>query len=253
MRRAEWFPTRPRVLSLQAPTRPKAGLVVRQPGVYTPAMITMSNTGGVAMTNCFLIADETTRQAVLFDAPDHTAGPLLEEAAAHGLDVTGLWLTHGHFDHFADHAVVRQQFPAVKILLHALDEPKAQHPEVQTRLFQLPLVIPPLKADAHVTDRQKLKIGSLEVVVIHTPGHSPGHVAYYFPKEKLLVGGDLIIGGSIGRTDLPDSNHQEMEASIRKVMALPAETRLLGGHGDATTLAEERRSNPFVREILALS
>jgi hydroxyacylglutathione hydrolase len=112
-------------------------------------------------------------------------------------------------------------------------------------------VIPPLKVDAHATDGQRLNIGSLEVVVIHTPGHAPGHVVYHFPKEKVLVGGDLIIGGSIGRTDLPDSDHEEMEASIRKVMSLPAATRLLGGHGDASTLEEERQTNPFVQEILA--
>ena len=215
------------------------------------SMIILTNTDGIAMTNCYLIADETARQAVLFDAPDHTTGPLLEEAAARGWDLIGLWLTHGHFDHFADHAVVRQRFPAIKILLHALDEPKALHPDMQTRLFQLPFVIPPLKADAPVADNQKLKIGSLEVVVLHTPGHSPGHVAYHFPGEQVLIGGDLIIGGSIGRTDLPDSNHRQMEASIRRVMDLPAATRLLGGHGPATTLAEERRTNSYVQEILA--
>jgi len=226
-------------------------LAVREPGTYTPGMIVLTNTGGVAMTNCYLVADEIARQAVLFDAPDHTVGPLLKEAATRGWDVIGLWLTHGHFDHFADHASFRQKFPAAKILLHALDQPKAQHPEVQTRLFQLPFVIPPLKADADVTDNQKLKIGSLEVVVLHTPGHAPGHVVYHFPKEKLLVGGDLIIGGSIGRTDLPDSDHRQMEASIRRVMSLPAATRLLGGHGDASTLEDERQSNPFVQEILA--
>src|SRR5574340_997357 len=209
-------------------------------------MIILSNTGGVAMTNCFLIADETTKQAVLFDAPDHTTAPLLQDATARGWELTGLWLTHGHFDHFADHALVRQRFPAAQTLIHALDEPKAQHPEVQTRLFQIPLTIPPLKADAHVADNQKLKLGSREVVVLHTPGHSPGHVAYYFPSEHLLVGGDLIIGGSIGRTDLPDSDPDQMVASIRRVMGLPPETRLLGGHGDATTLGEERRTNPFV-------
>ena len=228
-------------------------LAVHERGGYTPGMIILTNTGGVAMTNCFLIADETARQAVLFDAPDHTTGPLLKEAASRGWDLIGLWLTHGHFDHLADHAVVKQKFPAARILLHALDEPKAEHPEVQTRLFQLSFDIPPLKADAQVVDNQKLKIGSLEVVVLHTPGHSPGHVVYHFPGEKVLVGGDLIIGGSIGRTDLPDSDHRQMEASIRRVMALPAATRLLGGHGDATTLAEERQTNPFVQEILASS
>jgi len=213
-------------------------------------MIVLTNTGGVAMTNCFLIADEAAGTAVLFDAPDHTTEPLLKQAATRGWDVIGLWLTHGHFDHFADHAVVRQTVPAARILIHALDEPKAQHPDVQTRLFDLPFVIPPLKADGGVTDGQKLSLGSLQVVVIHTPGHSPGHVAYYFPGEGVLVGGDLIIGGSIGRTDLPDSDHRQMEASVRKVMALPPATRLLGGHGRATTLQEERRTNPFVQEIL---
>jgi glyoxylase-like metal-dependent hydrolase (beta-lactamase superfamily II) len=213
-------------------------------------MILLTNSGGVAMTNCFLIADETTRQAVLFDAPDHTVGPLLKQAAEKGLDVIGLWLTHGHFDHFADHAVVRQKFPGARILLHPLDELKAQHPDVQTRMFQIPLVIPPLKADAQVSDNQKLKIGALEVVVMHTPGHSPGHVVYYLPKEQVLVGGDLIIGGSIGRTDLPDSDPEQMVASVRRVMSLPAVTRLLGGHGHPTTLEEERQDNPLVREIL---
>jgi glyoxylase-like metal-dependent hydrolase (beta-lactamase superfamily II) len=75
-------------------------------------------------------------------------------------------------------------------------------------------------------------------------------VAYHFPKEQMLIGGDLIIGGSVGRTDLPDSNHRQLEASIRRVMQLPAATRLLGGHGPPTTLGEERQRNPFVQEAL---
>ena len=202
------------------------------------------------MTNCFLIADETAKQAVLFDAPDHTTGPLLDEVTKRGWNLIGLWLTHGHFDHFADHAVVKQRFPAAKVLLHASEEAKAQHPDLQTRMFGLPFSIPPVKADGHVTDNQKLKIGSIEVTVIHTPGHAPGHVVYYLPKEQVLVGGDLIIGGSVGRTDLPDSNHRQLEASIRRVMELPGATKLLGGHGPATTLAEERQRNPYVQEAL---
>src|SRR2546430_2618417 len=119
----------------------------------------LMNTGGIAVTNCFVIADETAKQAVLFDAPDHTTEPLLE--------------------------------------------------------------------------------------VIHTPGHSPGHVMFHLASEKILIGGDLIIGGSIGRTDLPDSDHAALEDSIRKIMKLPAETRLLPGHGDISTLEAERESNTF--------
>jgi hydroxyacylglutathione hydrolase len=213
-------------------------------------MIVLTNTGGVAMTNCFLIADDTAKQAVLFDAPDHTTGPLLDEAARRGWDLIGLWLTHGHFDHFADHAVVKKRFPGARVLIHALDEAKALHPDLQTRMFGLPFSIPPVKADGHVTDHQQLKVGAIEVTVIHTPGHSPGHVGYYLPKDPVLVGGDLIIGGSVGRTDLPDSNHRQLEASIRRVMELPAATRLLGGHGPTTTLGEERQRNAFVQEAL---
>lgn len=213
-------------------------------------MIVLTNTGGVAMTNCYLVADEQSKQAVLFDAPDHSVSPLLDEAVKRGWDVIGLWLTHGHFDHFADHMAVRQRFPNAKILIHALEEDKTHNPDIQTRLFSLPLIIPPLTIDTFVTDGQKLKIGSIEVEVIHTPGHSPGHVVYYFPKEKMLIGGDMIIGGSIGRTDLPDSDHRDMIASLLKIMRLPGETRLLGGHGAETTLKEESHSNYFLRDVL---
>ncbi len=211
----------------------------------------MMNAGGIAMTNCFVIADEKAKQAVMFDAPDHTTAPLLAQISERGWDLTGLWLTHGHFDHFADHAVVKQTFPRAQVLIHALDEAKARHPEAQTRMFGVPLVIPPLRADGYVTDNQQLNIGSLVVRVMHTPGHAPGHVAYYLPDEHVVVGGDLIIGGSVGRTDLPDSDHQALEASIRNVMQLPSQTRLLGGHGPITTLQEERENNPFVQEALA--
>jgi len=213
-------------------------------------MIVLTNSGGVAMTNCFLVADEVAKQAVLFDAPDHTTGPLLDELARRGWQLVGLWLTHGHFDHFADHAVVKQRFPGAQVLIHALDEAKALHPDLQTRMFGLPFSVPPVRADGYVKDNQELKVGALEVTVIHTPGHSPGHVAYHFPTEEMLVGGDLIIGGSVGRTDLPDSNHPQLEASIRRVMGLPPATRLLGGHGPTTSLAEERQRNLFVREAL---
>ena len=97
-------------------------------------MIVLMNTGGVAMTNCFLIADEGARQAVLFDAPDHTTQPLLDEVE-NVADLLGLWLTHGHFDHFADHAVVKGRFPQAKVLLHALEEAKVRHPDMQTQMF----------------------------------------------------------------------------------------------------------------------
>jgi glyoxylase-like metal-dependent hydrolase (beta-lactamase superfamily II) len=205
----------------------------------------LMNNGGLAATNCYLIADETTHQAVLFDAPDHTVGPLLEEAKRRGYDVIGLWLTHGHFDHVADHAEVTRAFPNAKVLMHRLDVPKLRDPK--SSMFPLPFVIPPREPDELVEDGQKLKLGSLDVEVIHTPGHAPGHVMYHFPSEGVLVGGDLIICGAVGRTDLPDSDEVQLGQSIAKVMKLPPETQLLPGHCSASTLAQELQTNPYVQ------
>lgn len=209
----------------------------------------LMNAGGIAMTNAFLIADENAKQAVLFDAPNDTVAPLLDAAQERGWDIIGLWLTHGHFDHVADHALVTSRCPHAKVLIHALDEPKLTEPG--SRFFQLPFTIPPRKADAYVTDGQSLKIGSIDVNVVHTPGHSPGHVMYHLPAEKLLVGGDLIIMGAVGRTDLPDADENQLFNSIRRVMKLPNDTQLLPGHGQPSTLGDERRDNPYVREALA--
>ncbi len=205
-------------------------------------------TGGIAQTNCFAVADESTGDAVLFDAPDHTVTPILDEIAKRKWNLIGLWLTHGHFDHTADHKVVTDRFPHAKLFIHKLDEPKLQNP--RSRMFTLPFVIPPRSADAYVEDGQKLAIGNLQVEVIFTPGHAPGHVMYHLPTEKILIGGDLIIGGSVGRTDFPDSNHAQLEASIRRVMNLPLDTTLLPGHGDTSTLREELESNPYVRAVI---
>ena len=160
-----------------------------------------------------------------------------------------MWLTHGHFDHVADHKVATDRFPDVKVLIHPLDEPKLKNPKM-TR-FHVPYEIPPRSADAFLSDGQALKIGDIPVEVIHTPGHSPGHVSFHIPSEKVLVGGDLILMGGVGRVDLPDSNSRDLFESLRKVMKLPPETRLLPGHGDGSTLAQEMKSNEFVRHALS--
>jgi glyoxylase-like metal-dependent hydrolase (beta-lactamase superfamily II) len=208
------------------------------------------NTGGLAQTNAYLVADEAAKQAVIVDAPDHTVAPLLEEAGRSGWDVTALWLTHGHFDHIADHDQVTRRFPSAKVLIHRLDEPKIANPEAQRLIFPFPLHIRPRQADGYLEDGESVQVGRHTFQVIHTPGHSPGHVALHCPEEGVLIGGDLIICGAVGRTDLPDSSEEDLMASIRRVMKLPADTRLLPGHCEPSTLAYERETNPYVRSSL---
>jgi hydroxyacylglutathione hydrolase len=205
--------------------------------------------GGVAQTNCWLIADEVAKQAVLFDAPNDTTAKLLDDCQKRGWDLIGLWLTHGHFDHLADHAVVSRRFPKAKVLLHKGDEDKmtGEYPVV----FPLPFEIPPRKPDAYLSEGQELQIGSIKVQVMHTPGHANGHVVFYLPEEKVLVGGDMILCGAIGRVDLPDSDYDVMCQSIRRIMDLPDETTLLPGHCGRTTLGRELHSNCMVKECLS--
>lgn len=210
----------------------------------------LSHTGGIAGTNCYLVVDEATKQCVLFDAPDHTIAPILDYVEKEGLTLVGLWLTHGHFDHLADHQLVRDRVPNARILIHQLDEPKLLNPG--SRIFPLPFTIPPGKADGFIEDGQTLSFGNTTLKVLFTPGHSPGHVCFYFENagKPVLIGGDLIIGGAVGRTDLPDSDEAALNDSIRKVMKLPPETVLLGGHGEPSTLADEAANNPYVRRAL---
>jgi glyoxylase-like metal-dependent hydrolase (beta-lactamase superfamily II) len=208
----------------------------------------ISHAGGIASTNCYLLIDEAAGRAVLVDAPDHTVGPVIEYVKRHSITLESLWLTHGHFDHLADHRPVRDAFAHCTLLAHALDGPKLLEPV--PAFFKLPFEIPPARADAFIEDGQTLVCGDIRARVMHTPGHSPGHVALYIEDQGVLIGGDLIIDGSIGRTDFPDCDPAAMDRSIARVMDLPGETALLPGHGAASTLAHERAENAQVRRAL---
>ncbi|MGF1632440.1 MAG: MBL fold metallo-hydrolase [Phycisphaerae bacterium] len=205
-------------------------------------------TGGLAGTNAYLVIDDDTSKAVLFDAPDHTVAPLLDAVEREGLELIGLWLTHGHFDHLADHQHVTDRFPNAEVLIHRFDADRLRKPG--SSMFPLPFVIPPREPTRTIEDGQTLQLGNLTATVLHTPGHAPGHVMFHFEANKLLIGGDLIIGGAVGRTDLPGSDERQMIDSVRRVMALPDDTELLPGHGEPGTLGQERATNRYVQAIL---
>ena len=205
------------------------------------------NTGGPVATNGYLIADEATGVAAVVDAPHSTVAPLLNIAAHQHYQITQLLLTHGHWDHLADHQVVTDSYPQAGVLIHRLDEPKLIRPI--SLLMALPFVIPSRKATGYLEDGQRLHVGQLEFEVLFTPGHSPGHVVLYCPAEGLLLAGDLLFAGSIGRTDLPDSNPRDMAASLARILKLPDETEVRSGHGPPTTIGAERRTNPWLEHL----
>ncbi|HUO10919.1 MAG TPA: MBL fold metallo-hydrolase [Phycisphaerae bacterium] len=206
----------------------------------------LMNTGGLAETNAYLIADEATKAAAIIDAPESTTADLLAAARQHGYDVQYLLLTHGHWDHISDHKVVTDTFPNAKVLIHKLDEPKLQRPG--SLLFELPYAIEPRNADGYIEDGQKIHIGHLTLAAMHTPGHAEGHVCLYSNEHAVLFAGDLLMDGSVGRYDLPDGNVDLLKQSLRRVMLLPDETEVLSGHGPATTIGRQRAGNPFIRQ-----
>jgi glyoxylase-like metal-dependent hydrolase (beta-lactamase superfamily II) len=193
--------------------------------------------------NCWLLADPTTRDAVFVD-PGEEAGRFLAELRSREWKLTDIWLTHAHIDHVlgvgAVHAATN-----VPIHLHAGDRTLYENLPQQAQWFGLRASAPP--AVTHwLSAGQHLNVGSHLFEVRHVPGHSPGHVAFVAPG--IIVGGDVLFAGSIGRTDLPGGDMVELEASIRKEFyTLPDDTRVLTGHGAETTIGAERRSNPFVR------
>ncbi|MEI8196073.1 MAG: MBL fold metallo-hydrolase [Phycisphaerae bacterium] len=201
--------------------------------------------GGMAYTNCYLVLDEPTRTAALIDAPENTTSGLLKLAKDQGYHLDYLVLTHGHFDHVSDHKIVTDAFPKAKVLIHRRDEAKLEHPEHSE--FPLPYIIPPRKADGHLEEGQHLAIGSLDFLIMHTPGHCGGLVCLYCEKEKTAFVGDLLMAGSVGRDDLTDSNPAAHRDSLTRLMALPDDTKIYSGHGPETTIGRERKRNPILR------
>ena len=202
-------------------------------------------TQGPVQTNAYLVGDETTHQAVIID-PAWDGKALLAEAERRGWKITGVWLTHAHFDHIAGAAAIhRAILPPPPLALHAADLPLYQM-QGGAPMFGMSIESGPMP-DLSLVHGQLLNIGSYTFEVRHTPGHTPGHVVYYCLAEQLVFCGDVIFQGSIGRTDFPGGSYETLIESIQaNLLTLPDETRLLSGHGPATTVGLERAYNPFL-------
>lgn len=200
---------------------------------------------GPLQENAYLVIDRASRDAAMVD-PGDDADRLIEAVEQANVRLRAIWLTHAHFDHVGAVRALRTRF-GVPVFLHEEDVPMFEAGPFQAASWGLPFDGDEVPAE-RFTEGQGLRLGELSFTVMHTPGHSPGHVTLH--GHGIALVGDCLFAGSIGRTDLPMANGPAMEQSLERIVALPPETRVLPGHGPATTVGEERRSNPYIRELL---
>jgi glyoxylase-like metal-dependent hydrolase (beta-lactamase superfamily II) len=199
---------------------------------------------GLLQCNCTILGDEQSREAIVVD-PGYDIPRILATLAKHQLTVRQIVVTHAHIDHIAS-ALDLKQITGAPILYNAADLPLVAIMDQQAALFELPIpkVRPP---DHSPADLEPITFGSIDAQIIHTPGHSEGSLCLHVPSESLLLAGDTLFAGSVGRTDLPGGHHGKLIQSIReRLLALPNATLVIPGHGPATTIGEERVSNPFL-------
>lgn len=200
---------------------------------------------GLLQCTCSILGDETTRDAIVVD-PGADIPRILARLAAHHLTVRQIVITHAHIDHIAG-AQELKRITGAPILYNQLDLPLVAMMDVQAGWLGIPTpeVLPP---DDHLQDLRTLRVGDLSATVLHTPGHTPGSLCLHLPAENLLLAGDTLFAQSIGRTDLPGGNPKTILTSIRdRLLILPDETRVIPGHGPATTIGAEREENPWLQ------
>jgi hydroxyacylglutathione hydrolase len=196
--------------------------------------------GGIFETNAYLVA--APGGAILFDAPTGTREWLEEIGGRPDL----LLITHGHLDHIDDAHAVKERF-GCKVGYHPDSVPLITEPGFFKQLGFF-LEVTPTKADFLIDETSSRDFLGLNFQIFLVPGHCPGSLCFYLPEEKILFGGDVLFAGSVGRTDLPGCDHEALISNIKqKLYRLPDETKVLPGHGPATTIGYEKRHNPFVR------
>ena len=199
---------------------------------------------GMLQCNCSILGDEATREAIVVDPGDEISR-ILAVLAKHQLTVKQIVITHAHIDHIAGAAKLKRATGA-PVFLNQFDLPLVQMLDVQAGWLG---IAPPEKVslDGSAEDGMKLGIVGLEAVVMHTPGHTEGSICLHFAAQELLIAGDTLFAGSIGRTDLPGGDFKKIIRSLKeRVLSLPDQTKVLPGHGAATTIGTEREFNPFL-------
>ena len=210
-----------------------------------PELIVETLPVGHLQCNCTILGDPVSRKAIVAD-PGGDSEMLIERLVELDLQVERIIHTHAHLDHFLASGKMKEATGA-KLALHRDDLFLWDMLEDQCRMFGIPFEKPP-PPDQWLEHEEEIDVKGVQGKALHTPGHTPGSMCFLFENQKLLIAGDTLFQGSIGRTDLWGGDYQQIEKSIQeKLYTLDEETAVITGHGESTNIGHEMRSNSFVR------
>lgn len=208
-------------------------------------MILEMLTVGPFQENCYIVGDEESGEGVLVDPGDEAARIAIAVEQTN-LDISRILITHAHIDHVGAVAALVDEY-ACPVLMHAEAEPMLAQLPSQAMMMGLRFGKVP-SVDAYIEDEEVVKVGGVELRSLYTPGHAPGHLAFYAESEGLVLAGDALFAGSVGRTDLPGGSMEVLLRSIEeRLLTLPDGTMVYPGHGPETTIAKEKAHNPFLQ------
>ena len=201
---------------------------------------------GPIRTIGYLLTEPKLGEAVLVDAPEGIWAKIQPVLAREGCVLKELWLTHGHWDHTQDAALVRRE-ANVMVRAHRADQQLIETPEVMSAFLMPGIKLESVKVDVWMGQGERFSVLGRQLEVRHVPGHCPGNVLFYSEEAKAAFVGDALFNAGVGRWDLPGGNFAVLERSIREqIYTLPDDTVVFPGHGPRTTVGEEKSGNPFV-------
>ena len=203
--------------------------------------------------NCTVLYDADSKEGVVVD-PGGDVETILNVVREQGFTIKEIWLTHGHLDHAGGAKELKEALSVDIVGPHKDDLPLLERIETQAKTFGMPGNFQNVLPDRWLHEGDRVSFGTHVFEIFHCPGHAPGHVIYYNREQAFVHVGDVLFQGSIGRTDLPGGDHEQLLASIRdKVLPLGDEVGFICGHGPGGRIGDERRTNPYLRGLCSLS